>query len=582
MTWPLTDASPCFECHPREGATGKVKARYRLHVCGRYRLPELLTMETDASVSLMIMYEDESVDVRYGTGARLQVSPCGCDFMLVKPTAAPGTGDPLQPPERVRQRTRFTVSTNKKLMLAALAFRNKYASRPYLPEELIPTDHKKPFFSVDSDVQWPEWSSRDAELGPGGETLIRSEEGRAVLTLSPSGEEFSVEFTCSLSRTPNQHHSLQGFSRDSDSNLICQTTNEETKEVHQGRGSRRNESVRSRSCSPRITSAAQSKPEDMYQSTAVVQHHSCCAVAPFWRYPLSLAHHLWTARVSKPENVSAEEDSDLTRAYRRIKLSDISVEERKSHLPQALSLTCPSPHWHRWKVKDPLDKKEYADQDLPTELVKVMWCHGVTYRILSGAVSVVEVSPGDGSVIRSNGVLNTYFTHHKPELLSGRVKEVTYHLNNLPPDVPGQLYSISSIVSRASRILTCYNEAKQSLKLPVTPSCLQEGQQFSKAAKIEENLSNPVSVEQHMYVMQMAESRSDLVAAELEKIKRFNFLLENNHLLRSERRCAEPDGSSVEEVTQEAVTENCIADALRRTSKAIQDIDALISAATLT
>ncbi|XP_051278661.1 uncharacterized protein C5orf34 homolog isoform X2 [Dicentrarchus labrax] len=466
-------------------------------------------------------------------------------------------------------------------MLAALAFRNKYASRPYLPEELIPTDHKTPFFSVDSDVQWPEWSSGDAELGPGGETLIRSEEGRAVLMLSPSGEEFSVEFTCSLSRTLNQRHSLQGLSRDSDSNLICQTTNEETKEVHQGRGSRRNESVRSRSCSPRITSAAQSKPEEMYQSTAVVQHHSCCAVAPFWRYPLSLAHHLWTARLSKPENVSAEEDSDLTQAYKRINVSDISVEERKSHLPQALFLTCPSPHWHRWKVKDPLDKKEYADQDLPTELVKVMWCHGVTYRILSGAVSVVEVSPGDGSVIRSNGVLNTYFTHHKPELLSGRVKEVTYHLNNLPPDVPGQLYSIRSIVSRASRILTCYNEAKQSLKLPVTPSCLQEGQQFSKAAKIEENLSNPVSVEQHMYVMRTAESRSDLVAAELEKIKRFNFLLENNHLLRSERRCAEPEGSSAEEVTQEAVTENCIADALRKTSKAIQDIDALISAATL-
>lgn len=34
----------------------------------------------------------------------------------------------------------------------------------------------------------------------------------------------------------------------------------------------------------------------------------------------------------------------------------------------------------RWKVTDSLDKKAHTDQDLPAELVKVMWCHGVTYR----------------------------------------------------------------------------------------------------------------------------------------------------------------------------------------------------------
>ncbi|XP_029295912.1 uncharacterized protein C5orf34 homolog [Cottoperca gobio] len=522
-------------------------------------------METSASVSLMIMYEDESVDVRYGNGAQLQLSPCGCEFMLVKPTDP--SGHPLQPAERVRQRTRFTISAYKDFMVAALAFRNKYASRPYLPDELIPADHKKPFFSIDSAVQWRKWSSCDAELGPGGETIIGSEGGRAVLTLSPSGDEFSVEFTCSLSQTQSQRRSMQGFSRDS----VC--TDDENKEVHQGRGNGRKESIRSRSCPPRTISTAHPKPEEMYQSTSVVQHHSCCAVAPIWCYPLSLARHLWTSRLSKTIEVRAEGTSDLN-------TGDDSIEERRSHLPQALPLTCPSPHWHRWKVKDALGKKEHSEQDLPAELVKVMWCQGVTYRILSGAVSVIEVSPGDGSVIRSNGVHNTYFTHHK--FLSGQVKEVTYHLNNLPPDVPGQLYSVCTIVNRASRTLACYNEAKQSLKLPATPSCLQEGRHFAQSARIEENLFSPVSVEQHVNVAQTVESRSDLVAAELEKIKRFNFLLENNHLMRSETGCVKLEVRTAEEATHEPVNESCIAEALQKTSKAIRDIDALISAATLT
>ncbi|XP_041855703.1 uncharacterized protein C5orf34 homolog [Melanotaenia boesemani] len=533
-------------------------------------------MET-SEISLMIMYEDESVDVRYRNGAQLQLSPCGCEFLLVKATDP--HRHPLQPTERVRQRTRFTISTYRELLVAALAFRNKYADRPYLPEELISADHKKCVFSIEPCVQWPEWSSCEAELGPGGEIITRSEEGQAMLTLSPSGEEFSVEFTCSLSRPQKQHHSIQCFSRDPDgssgshpqtSDLISEDN--ETKVVHQGRGP-----TRSQSCS-RMINAAQHKPEQMYQSTTVVQHQSCCSVAPTWAYPLSLARHHWKSRLSKHEDIPSEETSSSCQANRRMNMPDVSYGERRSQLPQALPPTCPSPHRHRWKYKEPLATEE--ESDLPRDLVKIIWCQGVTYRILSEIIPVIEISPGDGSVIRSNGVLNSYFTHHKPPLQSEQTKELTYHLNSLPPDVFGQMYSVCSIVSRASRILACYSQAKQLLKLPVEPSCLQEDKHFSKT-KMFEQRSSSVLVEHHLNVTQTVDNRSNLVATELEKIKRFNFLLENTPLLRGESEDVNLDKSPAEDI-QEPLNEDYIAKALQRTSKAIQDIDALTSGATLT
>ncbi|XP_060927032.1 uncharacterized protein C5orf34 homolog [Limanda limanda] len=513
-------------------------------------------METDPGVSSMVMWEDESVDVRYVDGSQLQVSPCGGEFLLVK--ASDPSQHPLQPRERVRQRTRFTISSYKELMTAALAFRNKYASRPYLPQELVPAEHKTAF-SIDSDVMWPEFSSCEAELGPGGETIIRSEEGRATLMLSPSGEDFSIEFQCRLSQFQNPQHSAESFSRDAE----C-------------RASR------------------QQHPGAMYQSTTVVQHHSCFAHAPMWRYPLSLALHHWTTRVSQLKEVTAVRSDCSAQADRKIDMSDISSEERRSCLPQALALTCLSPHRHRWKSKD---------EDLPAELMKVMWCQGVTYRILSGAVSVMEVSPGDGSVIRSNGVLNTYFTHHRPELQSGRLKEISYHLNNLPPDVVGQAYSISSIVNRASRILTCYDQAKQSLTLPATLSCLQGTIEvvvhiysistvfqvlkyinmvfcLQGRPAVPEGYLSPA--EHRMIVTERQENLSDIVAAEVEKIQRFNFLLENSKLQRGEKACVEQKCPSAEEETHEPLSESSIAEALHRTSKAIQEIDALVSATKLT
>ncbi|XP_028269643.1 uncharacterized protein C5orf34 homolog [Parambassis ranga] len=498
-------------------------------------------MESNAGVTLMIMYEDESVDIRYKSGAQLQLSPCGCEFMLLK--GRNSIGHPLEPTERVRQRTRFTVSTYKEMVQAALAFRNKYATRPYLPEDLVSGDHKKPFVSDDSGVVWPEWSSSEAELGPGGEIIIRSEDSQAVLALSPSGEEFSVEFTCSLSQMQHQHHSMQSSSRGPEGSPTVSLS----------------------------SSPLQLQPEQIYQSTTVVHHLSCCALAPMWSYPLSLARHYWMTHFSKDVR-----DGETSKSS----LSDSSIEDRRSQLPQALPLTCQLPHWHRWKIEDPLTKERHTE--IPTELVKIVWCQGITYRIQRGAVSLVEISPGDGSVIRSNGGLNSYFVHYKPELQSKQVKEVIYHLNSLPPDVLGQVYSVCSVVSRASRILACYSQAKQLLKFPGAPSCLQEENEerhFSIPSAHDTTLSN--LVKHHMNVTETEDSLSDLVSAELEKIRRFNFLQENNYLLCNPKRHPESEHSSAVVTQDELVNEKCVAQALQRTSKAIKDIDAVISAVSL-
>lgn len=57
----------------------------------------------------IVLYEDDSVEVQYVDGSRLQLSPCGSEFLFEK--APPISAHPLQQPERIRQRTHFVIST---------------------------------------------------------------------------------------------------------------------------------------------------------------------------------------------------------------------------------------------------------------------------------------------------------------------------------------------------------------------------------------------------------------------------------------------------------------------------------------
>ncbi|XP_067296395.1 uncharacterized protein C5orf34 homolog isoform X2 [Pseudorasbora parva] len=624
------------------------------------------------SVRFVVMYVDESVDVYYTDGHRLQLSPCGSEFMIEK--HLPPSAHPLQARERVRQRTRFAISEYKALVLNALAFRNKYATHPYVPEELMTDEFNKKFSSAITEVEWPGSDSCTTESH--GEITVCSVDGHAQLVLSSSGEEFTVEFICrsSQNEVESQYLQLQGHQHNSTCLLSGLTLKSATvkglnlSEATAGAQMDHSGSVGKSPNMERLGSTSL-KSEKVHKYTRVIQQYSRVLCPPIWCYPLSLAVKHWESLKTKINNVNGQDRKCLTdRADRQTGL--------KTHLPKPLPLKCPSPHQHRWRYDAVNPDCLEQEGEVTAELVKVVWCKGIIYRIVDGVIPMVEISPGDGSVIRSNGVLANYFTHYKAGAAHRDAVECVYYLCGLPPDVPGQLYSVQSIVTRASRILKCFVQARSSLRVPLSFYCWNEAavcdcgrvvQEVTVAGtgcfkalsdgtvevlfldgvraqmmwKSESDTCTPAQcgeMEQRFktgtrpshrwcqlnlpdghqtlvqvetdktyqryvsavvqwcdWVKQTEQSMSSVgvalldsahsdtpqpitcrsVVSELEKIKRFNFLLENSPVLRSTVRSLSCERSP--DLSEIKLTENCISEALQKTSRAIQDIDTLLS-----
>ncbi|KAG9337918.1 hypothetical protein JZ751_027411 [Albula glossodonta] len=421
-----------------------------------------------AVISMIIMYEDESLEVCYGDGSCLQLSPCGSEFLLEK--TIPSTAHPLQPTEKIRQRTRFVTSIHKDLMVQALEFRNRFATRPYLPEELIPEQSRTHFFTDISVIEWPASHSCGLEFGSSGEAIISSVDGNASLLLSPSREEFSVEFLCRASQNEHQRTLCQDLEQKPGSKHVKSSPTAGVLNLQQT-AALTPRTARDKEGGQKDVDSLRSQPRERHLYTRVIQHHSCSCPPPVWRYPLSLALSLCN---SSQEKVTVDEGTGATeRGPSCTPITSLTTGE-KCRLPEALPLSCPSPHQHRWNFRDSLQKEQDPEQNLRTELVKILWCQGIVYRLINGVITVIEVSPGDGSLIRSKGAVANYFTHHAARPIPGQSDEKTYFINNLPPDVPGQVYSVCSVVTRASRILKCYNQARLSLKLPNSNCCWRE------------------------------------------------------------------------------------------------------------
>uniref|UniRef100_A0A8C9V6R1 DUF4524 domain-containing protein n=1 Tax=Scleropages formosus TaxID=113540 RepID=A0A8C9V6R1_SCLFO len=322
-----------------------------------------------ASVSHMVLFEDQSVEVSFADGAFLQLSPCGCEFVLER--RAPPSAHPLEPGPRVRQRSRFATS---ELVVQALKFRNRFAMCPYLPEELIPVDCRKvsmySFIDI-SEVEWPLLSASGSyctDFDSNGELSICSLDGNARLLLSSSGDEFSVEFLC------------RGVSP-----ALASITNTS---ASMNRG----------------TSASVQSPVTLLREgpvyTWVVQSHSSFSPPPLWCYPLSLA-------MSRKRSMQGEflEEAQNQEA---LPWAETTSQAQRCHLPRALQLRCSSPHLHRWRFRDSTHQEE-LEYEWHSKLPRVVWSQGVLYRSL---VTTIEVFPGDGSVIRCSSTVPDYFTHH--------------------------------------------------------------------------------------------------------------------------------------------------------------------------
>ncbi|XP_029796787.1 uncharacterized protein C5orf34 homolog isoform X2 [Suricata suricatta] len=411
----------------------------------------------------MVLYEDDSVQVQYFDGSRLQLSPCGSEFLFEK--VPPVTAHPLEQPERIRQRTHFVISTYREQLQRALDFRNSFATCPFLSESIIPSERKKHIFVDFSEVRWP---SPDTEEGvlcmESGTVKISSLDGHAYLCLPRLQLEFTVHFLCKASQKPDlsivlseKKNQARKDRLDEKAGKICtygslsrpRLKNKENEPYYQIMKSK--EPLEKKSC----VDGAEGREEPPLPGsehtcvyTWVKQRWPVASCPEEWKYPLSLALHLQNKMSSTSRIDAAVTQIAVT--------SDTSEEKGKevSVLPRALSLSCPVPHLHRWNFSDSLSQGQFDEEYSYPELVKVVWYKGVIYRLTHKQVNSIEIYPGDGSVFKSEGTyFGNYFTYYSIQEGSKEREEKTYSVNNLPPDRPGSLFSVCSLIKQAAGIL---------------------------------------------------------------------------------------------------------------------------------
>ncbi|XP_077859990.1 uncharacterized protein C5orf34 homolog isoform X2 [Macaca mulatta] len=593
----------------------------------------------------MVLYEDDSVQVQYVDGSTLQLSPCGSEFLFEKspPVSAHPLEQPERIRQRTHfVISTYREQLQRALDFRNSSATYPFLSETIIPSErkkhifIDITEVRWPSLGTDGTMICME----------SGIVKITSLDGHAYLCLPRSQHEFTVHFLCKvsqksdssagLSETNNKapkdklekagkiciHGNLSGQRlKNKENELHCQImkSKETLKKMNCVNGTEGREEL----------PLAGTKHTCVY--TWVKQCWSVAACPEEWKYPLSLALHF-----HKKINNMSKIDAHITQS--RCLTSDISEERGKvvSVLPRALPLSCPVPHLHRWNFWDSLLQRQSNEYSYP-EQVKMVWYKGVTYRLTHQNMNSIEIYPGDGSVFKSEGAyFGKYFTYYSIQEGSEEREEKTYSVNNLPPDRPGSPFSVGSLIKQATRILQHCVKMRLSLShnyriccwkmVPgindsnILPLVLKESLIPSVGRflaysddkvhaifldgitlTLNWNFSSPIEKRQvnqglnlgwckltfpdgqdQLIQIEHPEPYERSVASELEKIQKFNLLLENSGILNqiSNKKNEQPSdhykpGSS--ETLLGEVNENRVSIALKKTSEILHDIDCLLS-----
>lgn len=510
---------------------------------------------------------------------------------------------------------------------------------------------------------------------------ISSVDGYAHLYLSELQQEFTVEFLCKVSqpfaKSANQpsHFSPKNSNYETEDQYgkssknsvpemsskqvrIDNKNNEDGHAEGKYREATKPNNQRDRGGVPLFYTNCTS------EYTWVTQRWSVSSCPEEWKYPLSLAlmcHSLHTAK----NVLKTCEENDRTSIGADVS-TDPKTYEAVSRLPAALPVSCRAPHLHRWSFCDFfLQRNEDSEQYSYPQLIQIVWCEGVFYRFIHGRRNITEIYPGDESLLKSEGdFLGNYFVHYAIQKGIKKREEKMYSVNSLPPDVPGSQYSVSSIITAATKMLQYCYKTKLSLihnyhlccwkmvpetdgreMLPVllyekvihgTGRLLVYSDHKVHAAfwdgislnmvwdfsscykKIQVNedvgwckLTTPDGVQQLIQIrhpgiyeryirtvigwcrsLNESKETPELTThtvteenwcadAELEKIQRFSFLLDNSNVL--ERTSAAKNNLSVRKTESgsgpEEMSEGHVLEALQNTSRIIQDIESLLASA---